>query len=127
MSVGIVLAGLAPVPKPKVWAIAHLLPEGFCMLHPRPLPSGYLRSLLFACCLSFLFPAALVGLVWAGLVLLGSIPPLLGVSTSGLKGVVGFLQTFGSGSAWNGLLILGLTTATVGMMFGTYATTLERR
>ncbi len=97
------------------------------MLHPRPLPSGYLRSLLFACCLGFLFPAALVGLVWVGLLLLGSIPFLMGVSRSGLEGIVSFLQTFGSGSVWAGLLVLGSTTATVGMMFGTYAVTLERR
>jgi hypothetical protein len=109
------------------WAIAHLLPEGFCMLHLRPLPSGYLRSLLFAFCLGFLLPMLLIGSVWLGLTLIARIPPLFGLGSSGLNGLVAFLQTFGSGSAWSGLFVLGLTAATAGMMFSTYAVTLERR
>lgn len=97
------------------------------MLRLRPLPSGYLRSLLFASCLGFLLPIFLIGSAWTGFTLLASIPPLLGWGRSGLNGLTVFLQTFGSGSAWTGLCVLGLTTATVGMMFSTYAVTLERR
>ncbi len=84
------------------------------------LPPVYLRSLFLTSLVSFLTPLLLVGSAIAGLILVGVIPGLDGFSqwSSGL--ILSFLQTFGSGKALEGLLVIGGACGMVGALFDTY-------
>lgn len=84
------------------------------------LASSYLRSLILTSIFSFIAPLLLVGGAIAGLVLLGLVPWLEGLSQMGLEQIKTFLQTFGNGNALEGSLVIGCACALVGGLFDTY-------
>lgn len=79
-----------------------------------------LRSLLLASLFSFAVPVGLIGMVWGGMALVGHIPQLTALSQASMDQIEHFLQVFGSGSAVNGLLVIGLVCSLVGALFDTY-------
>jgi hypothetical protein len=84
------------------------------------LASSYLRSLILTSIFSFIAPLLLVGGATAGMVLLGFVPWLEGLSQIGLEQIKIFLQTFGNGNALEGSLVIGCACALVGGLFDTY-------
>lgn len=83
-------------------------------------PSVYLRSLFLTSLVSFLTPLLLVGSAIAGLMLIGLIPGLDEFSQWSSGVVLMFLQTFGSGKALEGSLVIGGACGVVGGLFDTY-------
>lgn len=79
-----------------------------------------LRSLLITGIFSFLAPTLLVGVVWAVISLMGYIPHAEAVSHVGIAQLTHVLDVFGSGSAFRGLLVIGLVCSLVGVLFDTY-------
>ncbi len=84
------------------------------------LPPVYLRSLFLTSLVSFLTPLLFVGSTILGLILMGLIPGLDGFSQWVLGLILSFLQTFGSGKALEGLLVIGGACGVVGALFDTY-------
>lgn len=80
----------------------------------------YLRSLLLASILSFIAPLLFVGSTLLGLVLVSFIPGLDPLSNLGSRLIFTFLETFGNGSALEGLLVIGGACGVVGALFDTY-------
>lgn len=83
-------------------------------------PSVYLRSLFLTSLVSFLTPLLIVGSTIAGLMLIGLVPGLDGFSQRSSGVVLIFLQTFGSGKALEGSLVIGGACGVVGGLFDTY-------
>lgn len=79
----------------------------------------YLRSLFLASFLSFLFPLAFVGIAIAAFGLIGFLPGF-GFSQTVAAQILSFLQTFGSGNVWEGMIVIGCACALVGALFDTY-------
>jgi uncharacterized membrane protein len=88
-------------------------------MYMTPTPS-YLRSLLLTSLFCFLTPLVLVGGAIAGLLLLGLVPGLETLSQWASSSILVFLQTFGSGNALEGSLVIGGACGLVGAMFDTY-------
>jgi len=84
------------------------------------LPPVYLRSLFLTSLVSFLTPLLLVGSAIAGLIVMGLIPGLDGFSQWSSGSILSFLQTFGSGKALEGSLVIGGACGMVGALFNTY-------
>ncbi len=84
------------------------------------LPSVYLRSLFLTSLVSFLTPLLFVGSTIAGLMLLGLVPGLDVFSQWSSGVILTFLQTFGSGKALEGSLVIGGACGVVGALFDTY-------
>jgi len=84
----------------------------------------YLRSLLLASLLSFLAPIALIGGTISILLLLGFIPGLMSFAQASASQILAFLETFGSGNAWEGTLVIGCACGVVGALFDTYIFTI---
>jgi hypothetical protein len=80
----------------------------------------FLRSLLLTSILSFAAPVILVGAILVALSLLGLIPLLESVGETGVKQVLQFLATFGSGHPFQGLVIIGFVCGLVGGLFDTF-------
>lgn len=83
-------------------------------------PSVYLRSLFLTSLVSFLTPLLFVGSTIAGLMLVGLVPGLDAFSQRSLGVILIFLQTFGSGKALEGSLVIGGACGVVGGLFDTY-------
>ncbi len=83
-------------------------------------PSVYLRSLFLTSLVSFMTPLLLVGSTIAGLMLVGLVPGLDAFSQQSLGVILLFLQTFGSGKALEGSLVIGGACGVVGGLFDTY-------
>lgn len=79
-----------------------------------------LRSLLITAVFSFLAPTLLVGVVWAAILLVGSIAHLETASQVGITQLIHVLDVFGSGSTIRGLFVIGLVCSSVGVLFDTY-------
>lgn len=82
---------------------------------------NFLRSLLLTIILSFVFPTFLIGGGLASVSLLKYVPGLQGIGQAIASAMQQFLATFGSGSAWRGLCIIGMTCSLVGALFDMYA------
>ena len=80
----------------------------------------YLRSLFLTSLVSFLTPLLFVGSTIAGLMLIGLIPGLDEFSQGSSEIVLTVLQTFGSGKALEGSLVIGGACGVVGALFDTY-------
>ena len=80
----------------------------------------YLRSLLLAVLLSFIAPIVLIGGSIAAFLFLGSVPGMMPFGQAGIAQILSFLETFGSGSAWEGVMVIGCACAVVGALFDTY-------
>lgn len=83
--------------------------------------SNFLRSLLLAIIFSFVAPTFLIGGGLISLFLIGFVPGLQRTGQAIVEQVLQFLATFGSGSSWRGLLVIGLTCSLVGALFDMYA------
>lgn len=81
---------------------------------------SYLRSLLLAVLLSFLTPIALIGSAIVLLLSIGLVPGLMPFGQACATQFLSFLETFGNGSAWEGVIVIGCSCAVVGAMFDTY-------
>jgi hypothetical protein len=81
---------------------------------------SYLRSLLLAVLLSFIAPIALIGSAIVILLLIGSVPGFMFVGQACAAQLLYFLATFGNGSAWEGVIVIGCACAVVGGLFDTY-------
>ena len=82
---------------------------------------NFLRSLLLTIILSFVAPMLLVGVALVSLSLIGYIPGLETMGEVIADQILQFLATFGSGNAFQGLAVIGLTCSLVGALFDTYA------
>jgi hypothetical protein len=82
---------------------------------------NFLRSLLLTSLLSFAAPSLPIGFGLAGFSLLGHLPGFRTLGQSGVKHLLQFLSTFGSGRPLQGLLVIGLTCSLVGALFDAYA------
>lgn len=92
---------------------------------PFSLTMNYLRSLLLASLLSFLAPIALIGGTLVLLLLMGAVPGLMPFGQVCATQILSFLETFGSGSAWEGTIVIGCTCGLVGALFDTYIFTVN--
>jgi hypothetical protein len=79
-----------------------------------------LRSLLLTSIFSFLAPVLLIGIILASLALLGYVPGLEVFGKAGLEQVAQFLKVFGSTSALQGLVTIGIACSVVGILFDAY-------
>jgi hypothetical protein len=79
-----------------------------------------LRSLLLTSIFSFLAPVLLIGTILASLVLLGYVPGLEVFGKVGVAQVAQFLKVFGSTSALQGLVTIGIACSVVGVLFDAY-------
>jgi len=80
----------------------------------------FLRSLLLTSILSFAAPLILVGTILVSFSLLGLIPLVEPLGETGVKQVLQFLATFGSGDPFQGLVIIGFACGLVGGLFDTF-------
>jgi hypothetical protein len=83
------------------------------------LPSLF-RSLLLTSIFSFLGPVLLLVLLLLGALGISYLPALEAFGTGSLEQITHFLQTFGSGSGWRGVIVIGLVGSLVGVLFDTY-------
>ena len=82
---------------------------------------NFLRSLLLTIIFSFVAPMLLVGVALVSFSLIGYIPGLETMGEAISDQILQFLATFGSGNAFRGLVVIGLTCGLVGALFDTYA------
>jgi hypothetical protein len=80
----------------------------------------YLRSLILAMIFSFVTPFIFIGGVLLFLGVSGYIPLLQELAEMAATGILNFLTIFGSGSIFNGILVISLTCGFVGGLFDTY-------
>jgi len=81
---------------------------------------NYIRSLLLTMLISFTVPVAILGMSLAGLSISSHFPGVASIAQITFQQVLIFLKIFGSGSAIDGLLIIGITCSLVGGLFDTY-------
>ncbi|MBD2445015.1 hypothetical protein H6G25_17860 [Dolichospermum sp. FACHB-1091] len=81
---------------------------------------NFFRSLVLTTIFSFIAPIFLFGGILLVLSVFSYIPGLQGMIADISVEVIHFLDTFGSGSSLNGLLIISLTCGFVGALFDTY-------
>jgi hypothetical protein len=79
-----------------------------------------LRSLTLAGIFGFLLPILPMAILLLVLAVAEQMPILHTLSQAWLVGMLQFLQIFGNGSVFHGLLILGTVCGTVGIFFDTY-------
>ncbi|MEB3355232.1 MAG: hypothetical protein VKK04_00695 [Synechococcales bacterium] len=79
-----------------------------------------LRSLLLTGIFGFILPVFVIGLGLAGLLIIGVIPVFEHIRQIGLTYLTAFLREFGSGHPVQGVLVLGITSSLVGVLFDTY-------
>lgn len=80
------------------------------------------QSLFVALCIGFLLPIVGILMALTGLIVVGCIPGLLGLSQIGLQALANFLMTFGDGSCVEGALVIGGAFALVTLLFDGYVT-----
>lgn len=81
---------------------------------------NYVRSLLLTMLISFAAPIAILGISLAGLSIGSHFPGMAAIAQLTFHQMIIFLRIFGSGSAINGLFIIGITCGLVGGLFDTY-------
>jgi hypothetical protein len=81
---------------------------------------NYVRSLLLTVLISFAAPIAILGIGLAGLSISSHFPGVAAIAQLTFQQMLIFLRIFGSGSAINGLFIIGITCGIVGGLFDTY-------
>ena len=82
--------------------------------------SNFLVSLLITTIISFTAPALVIGIFLGVLLVFGYIPGLALVGKCGVVQISDFLAVFGSGSPFEGVIILGLAFAVVGFFFNIF-------
>jgi hypothetical protein len=82
--------------------------------------SNFLRSLALAILFSAIAPTIPISGFLASTWLLSCIPGLESVGQLTTNMLLAFLDTFGSGSAWQGMLIISLVCGFVGALFDIY-------
>jgi len=92
------------------------------LMHTGSSLANLVRSLLVALCIGFLLPIVGILTALAGLIVVGYIPGLLGLSQIGLQTLANFLMTFGDGSCVEGTLVIGGAFALVTLLFDGYVT-----
>jgi hypothetical protein len=80
----------------------------------------FFRSLFLAIAFSFFIAFLFLGAVWGAFAGVGYIPGLETAGHAAANAVCTFLQVFGSGSPFNGMLVIGLTFGFVGALFDVY-------
>ncbi|MGF1481513.1 MAG: hypothetical protein ACFB4I_18860 [Cyanophyceae cyanobacterium] len=76
-----------------------------------------LRSLLLTALLSFAAPTILVGGALATLSLVSCVPGFTASGQAGANQILDFLSVFGSGNSVEGMMTIGLTCSSVGLLF----------
>ena len=79
----------------------------------------FLASLTTALVVCFLLPILTICLL-LGVLTMAEFSPLANFGQIGLDSTLRILSTFGSGSAWQGVLTISLTLSLVGGLFDTY-------
>ena len=79
-----------------------------------------LASLLMTAIISFCLPVVVIGVLWLGLLGVTAAVPWMELGHQGLNSLHHFLVTLGSGRPWNGLMVIGMASGTVGMLFDTF-------
>lgn len=82
---------------------------------------NYLRSLALTVFLCFVAPFAVVALLLACLIGIGYVPGFETSGSSGTSQLLQFLAVFGSGSPFEGIMVIGFTCGLVGALFDTYS------
>ena len=83
--------------------------------------SYYLRSLAITAIVTFALPLVLIGATLLLLTVLTVLVPQVTFSQEAGDHLQNFLRILGSGSPWQGMLLMGIASCLVGMMFDTYA------
>lgn len=78
-------------------------------------------SLTLSAIFSFSLPLLLIGSLVMAFAGLRIVAPLAPLSQQALHHLLSFLATLGSGSPWQGLLVVGLASSIVGVLFDTFA------
>ncbi len=81
----------------------------------------FIRSLLLTSTFSFALPIILIGLLLGVLSAIEQIPLATVIAQAGAEKLLQFLAVFGSGDAFQGVLVIGLTCGLVGALFDAYA------
>lgn len=84
------------------------------------LPSLFL-SLLLTSIFSFLAPVLLLVLLLLTALGVSYLPASAAFGNASLDQITHFLQIFGSGSGWRGVIVIGLVGSLVGVLFDTYS------
>jgi hypothetical protein len=84
------------------------------------LPSLFL-SLLLTSIFSFLAPVLLLVVLLLGALGMSHLPALEAFGNGSLDQITHFLQIFGSGSGWRGVIVIGLVGSLVGVLFDTFS------
>lgn len=82
---------------------------------------NFLRSLLLTIFFSFITPLLFIGGGLMFVFLLGYVPGLQALGGAIAFAMTQFLATFGNGSPFEGLVVIGLVCSLVGALFDTYA------
>ncbi len=82
---------------------------------------NFLRSLALTVFLCFVAPFAVVAVLLAFLIGIGYIPGFESLGSSGMNQLLQFLAVFGSGCAFQGIMVMGFTCGLVGALFDTYS------
>lgn len=82
---------------------------------------AFVRSLLFTSTFSFIAPVLLIGTVLGLLSAVEQLPLIDAIGQIGTEKLLQFLSVFGSGDAFQGALVIGLTCGLVGALFDAYA------
>jgi len=80
----------------------------------------YLFSLVMTGLISFTIPVGLTGSVWLALAVLQRVYGGAGLGQQGLHQLQQVLIILGSGHPWQGLMVMGLTFSSVGILFDTF-------
>ncbi len=87
---------------------------------PIKLLSTAVRSLVLTGFLAFLAPILLIGGLMLGAQAVALVPGLQSLGQAGSRPIIEFLEIFGNGSAYQGLMLIGAVCGTVGMLFDVY-------
>jgi hypothetical protein len=83
--------------------------------------TAFLASLLMTAIISFLLPLVVIGTLWLGLVGLTVAVPWISLGHQALAYLLQFLAILGSGSPWQGVVVIGIASGAVGILFDTFA------
>lgn len=77
-------------------------------------------SLTLTAIFSFVLPLLLLSGVALGLLGIQALALLHPIGQEGLRHFLHFLTTLGSGNPWHGMVVVGVTSSTVGVLFDTF-------
>jgi hypothetical protein len=87
---------------------------------PMKLLSTAVRSLVLTGFLAFLAPILLIGGLMLAAQAVALVPGLQSLGQAGSRPLIEFLEIFGNGSVYHGLMLIGAVCGTVGMLFDVY-------